>query len=154
MKDLFSALPKLLKTIPNSSEVRRAVLFAAWRRAAGRQLNEHTEPCGIDQERLIVAVADRNWKRQLGGLAPQLIFKINAALGGAYVRYIDFVVDPVAVETGRTERGQGGVAAAAEAGEPSPELNESAGAIKDESLRREFLRAAAGSLAHNRKYGR
>ena len=152
MKDLFSALPKLLKTIPNSSEVRRAVLFAAWRRAAGPQLNEHTEPCGIDHERLIVAVADRNWKRQLGGLAPQLIFKINAALGGAYVRYIDFVVDPVAVESGRAERGQGRIAV--DVGEPSPELNESAGAIKDESLRREFLRAAAGSLAHNRKYGR
>ncbi len=41
MEDLFRTLPKLLKEMSDSEEVREAVVFAAWRKIAGESLQTH-----------------------------------------------------------------------------------------------------------------
>lgn len=149
MNEFFAALPALLRQMPDSPEVRRAVIFAAWRRAAGRQLSERAVPLSIEDGRLFVAVADRNWKRQLGSLADELLYKINAALGSSEVKFIEFVIDPAAVPA-HTARDVG------EADdETSPVINEeiaaAAARISDGELRKQFLLAAANTLARNKR---
>jgi aspartyl-tRNA(Asn)/glutamyl-tRNA(Gln) amidotransferase subunit C len=98
MESLFNTLPALLKRLPDVPEVRRAVVFAAWRRTAGEELRERAKPLSIESRRLRVAVPDKNWQRQLESLAPQLLFKLNTLLEDSVVDYIEFVIDPAAFE--------------------------------------------------------
>ncbi|MDM7923750.1 MAG: DUF721 domain-containing protein [Pyrinomonadaceae bacterium] len=149
MNELFAALPALLKQMPDNPEVREAVIFAAWKRAAGRQLSGHTRAKLLTGETLTVAVGDRTWKRQLESLSGELVYKINASLRGSYVTYIEFVIDPTAIK----ERASGAaLAAAPDARDATVET--AASAIGDESLREKFLNAAAATEARNKKYGR
>lgn len=150
MNELFAALPKLIGQMPDNPELRQAVVFAAFRRAAGPQLREHALPVRLDGEELYVAVADRVWERQLASLAPEFIYKVNASLGRAMVRYIRF--EPDAARFGRSARaadvGDAGTA------ELSEEILNAAAAIRDADLRETFLRAAANTLAARKKNGR
>ena len=150
MNEFFAALPALLKQMPDSPEMRRAVVFAAWRRAAGRQLRDHATATDLADDRLTVAVADKVWQRQLASLAGEFIYKINSSLGQQMVTYVEFVVDP-----DRFERVPN---TAVETGDAAPhltdELRRQADAIRDDRLREEFLRAAGTTLARNEKYGR
>jgi hypothetical protein len=44
MDHLFRALPGLLKEFDDNDAVRKAVVFATWRRTAGELMFEHTAP--------------------------------------------------------------------------------------------------------------
>lgn len=152
MNEFFAALPALLRQMPDSPEVRRAVIFAAWRRAAGRQLSERTKPISIEDGRLFVAVADRNWKRQLGSLADELLYKVNASLRSSEVKFIEFVIDPSVVPA-RTELDPGDISGK---GLPDidPGIAAAAARIRDTELRKQFLYAAANTLARKERNGR
>lgn len=151
MDDLFRTLPSLLKEFDDNEAVRRAVVFAAWRKIAGASLAEHTAPIVLNKKHLLIAVTNERWQKYLKDLSGQMIFKINSALSQAVVTYIEFVVDEKAVLEERAKRG----------GKPfdeteirelaqkaiSPQLRAKANKIKDEALRQEFLKAASISLA-------
>ena len=155
MEALFRALPKLLRDFEDTEEVREAVVFAAWRRIAGESLSEHTVPFRLFKKHLIVAVADKMWKRHLETLSGQMIFKLNSALGQAVVTFIEFRVDE---ETLVAERSQHRVKQMTDEEqreialeEVTPKLRHAADAIKDDNLRYQFLLAAGSCLARKKK---
>ena len=155
MEALFRALPKLLREFEDTEEVREAVVFAAWRRIAGESLSEHTVPFRLFKKHLIVAVADKMWKRHLETLSGQMIFKLNSALGQAIVTFIEFRVDE---ETLVAERSQHRVKQMTDEEqreialeEVTPKLRHAADAIKDDNLRYQFLLAAGSCLARKKK---
>lgn len=155
MQDLFRALPKLLKEFEDTEEVREAVAFAAWRRTAGESLCEHTVPVRLFNKHLIIAVADKMWKRHLETLSGQMIFKINSVLGQAVVTFIEFRIDEAAIEAERAKHRTNQLSdeelreSALEA--VTPKLRHSADAIKDDNLRYQFLLAAGSCLARKEK---
>jgi len=150
MNEIFAALPALLREYSDSDEVRRAVAFAAWRQIAGDQLAEHTEPLALEEERLVIAVRDRSWQRNLESLAGEMLFRLNAKLGTRLVTFIEFRVDRT---PGRSRR-EGArndnfeIEALDEVTEP---LRRAADAIADDRMRRAFLFAAGSCLAREKR---
>lgn len=96
MDALFRTLPGLLEAMEGSEEVRDAFVFAAWRRVAGEQVTERTDTLEFTEGILAIAVEDRSWQRNLETLAPQLLFRLNAALKTVPVKRIEFRIDAVA----------------------------------------------------------
>jgi hypothetical protein len=149
MDDLFQALPKLLRAAGESEEVLEAAAFAAWRRAAGEALRGCAVPFRLHRKTLVVSVPDATWRKQLEGVSPQLLFRINSLLGQALVTFIEFRVDPktVADERARMRRSQYERLVGEEGALlRSHELDEAASAIHDEDLRRRFLLAAGSCM--------
>lgn len=159
MQDLFRTLPKLLRKAGNSREVREAVVFAAWRRVAGKSLCEHSVPFRLEEKRLVVAVKDKIWKRHLEKeLAGQMIFKLNSILGQAEVTFIDFQIDERTVFEQRklTRKLDFSEEKLEETAldEVSPKLRHRADLIKDDDLRYQFLLAAGSCLAKKKRDGK
>ena len=104
MQDILSALPTLLDMQGDNDEVRRSVVFSVWRRIAGESLLDHAVPVDLQNEKLIVAVADRNWQRNIEQLAGEMVFKMNFALGSRIVTFIEFVIDKSRFEDSMRKR--------------------------------------------------
>lgn len=156
MQDLFRALPKLLKEFEDADEVREAVVFAAWRNIAGSSLSGHAVPFRLfNKKHLIIAVADKMWKRHLETLSGQMLFKINSVLGQAVVTFIEFRIDEDALREERDKRRKSQLTdeqleeIALDA--VTPKLRHSADAIKDDNLRYQFLLAAGSCLARKKR---
>src|SRR4051812_29026850 len=98
MEQLFAALPQLLKELGPNQAVEEQMVFAAWRNVAGEMLNERTRPLEYFEKRLIVAVEDQNWQRNLESLAPQMLARLNGATEQGAVRFIEFRIDKKAIE--------------------------------------------------------
>jgi Dna[CI] antecedent DciA-like protein len=151
MQDILSALPTLLVEHGDNEEVRRSVVFAVWRRVAGDSLNEHALPVELDGNTLKVAVADRNWQRNLSELSGEMLFRMNFTFGSAEVKRIEFVIDKAAV-AGQLNRSVDRVAAEAKAlDEINEPLRKAADVIEDDDMRRKFLLAAGSCLARQRR---
>ena len=157
MDELFRALPNLLKEkeFEDTEEIREAVAFAAWRRVAGESLSDHTVPFRLFNKHLIVAVADKMWKRHLETLSGQMIFKLNSALGQAVVTFIEFRIDEDTVEAERAKHRKNLMSDEQQREialeEITPKLRHSADAIKDDNLRYQFLLAAGSCLARKNR---
>ena len=151
MQDIFSALPALLAQNSDNEEVRRAVVFAVWRRVAGESLNGHAAPLELEGTKLIVAVADRNWQRNIAQLAGEMIFRINSICRSQQVKFIEFVIDKQVLDAGFArpmDRAQFEAAALDHISEP---LRRAADAIHDDDMRRKFLLAAGSCLAREER---
>jgi len=145
MNAFISTLPGVFDAIESSSEVRDAFVFAAWRNIAGEQVFERTTPLLVDGKRLVIAVSDKTWKRNLESLGSQLLFKLNAALGKSLIDFIEFrvsaadIVPPVGKSEDRDDE------------LPAPmEITVSARSIRNEELRATVLKAAANCLSRRR----
>lgn len=92
MEQLFSAIPAVLKNLVPNAEADKAIVFAAWKRGSGELLSARTTPLGFAENRLVIAVADKTWQRNLEELSPQMLVKINDYLGQGTVRFIEFRV--------------------------------------------------------------
>jgi len=88
MDELFRSFPAILDELGPNEEVRRAMVFAAWRRIAGELLSERSAAIAFDGKKLVVAVADETWKKHLADLSAQMIYNINATIQYAVVVYI------------------------------------------------------------------
>ncbi|HLA95380.1 MAG TPA: DUF721 domain-containing protein [Pyrinomonadaceae bacterium] len=150
MDAFFRTLPGLIDAVEGSAEVREAVIFAAWRRIAGAQVSDRTEPVALQEKRLVVAVADKTWKRNLEELSGQLLYKLNAALGSSLVKFIEFRIEPASIDhqisspESEAERKDAERAAIADL---VPDVAKSAASIKDEAMRKTFMLAAANCLS-------
>src|SRR5262245_58018404 len=144
MNSLLKMLPMMLRLSGDNEEVREQAAFVAWRAVAGPQVAYNCVPFRLYQKRLIIATPDLAWKNQMEKLSGQYLFRLNSLLGGPYVTFIEFRIDrdtalasrppdPKRVEWSRTE-------------EIEAELAPAASRIKDDSLREQFLRAAAKCL--------
>ena len=145
MKAFISTLPGVFDAIEASDEVRDAFIFAAWRNVAGEQVFSRTSPLCVENARLVIAVSDKTWKRNLESLASQLLFKLNGALGKPIIDFIEFRVSPTDIEP---------PAIKAEDLEkeftPPVELAVSARSIRDGELRSTVLKAAANCLSRRK----
>lgn len=148
VNSFISALPGVFDAIEASDEVRDAFVFAAWRHVAGEQTAERTSPITVDDRKLVVAVDDKTWKRNLESLAPQLLFQLNSALGRSLIDLIEFSVDPARIER-RERRLQ-------DADDDSVlmprDLTTAADRIQDPGLRDDVLRAAGACLSRKHSY--
>ncbi len=145
MDDLIKILPELAKSMPDAPELREAVLFALWRKAAGKGLRDHTIPVSVEGKTMHVAVRDPIWKRNLEKLAPQLLDRINRLMGSKGVAYIAFEMDESLFQAqAAAERT---VASATDSIREVPAVvKQRSEAIRDPELRRQFLDAARAYL--------
>lgn len=154
MQDLMRFLPALVDQLEDNQTAREAFAFAAWRKSAGSGLRQRTAPLELLGDRLVVAVTDESWKKNLEELAGQMIFKINSSVRMELVRFIEFRIDADAVDG---ENSDSAVEHASDRFDASAEITDelrlSAEAIGDEGLREQFLLAAAGCLARKKRMG-
>ena len=144
MHDVFRSISAIFRDAEAGTEAQQAVVFAAWKRAAGPQLSAHAVPVKFDMKRLTVAVSGVRWRQQMEDLGGQMVFRLNAAFGAPVLNFIEFVVDEDAVAKA-VERSAGRKLEDGKySGELSPEITAAASSIKDPKLRSDFL-AAAGS---------
>jgi len=143
MDSLINALPALLKASGAPEEVAEAACVAMWKRAVGAGLSSHAIPVQLREQKLVVAVEDAQWKKQLEHMRAQLLFRLNSVLGQGVVTSIELRVDPAVVAAAR--------GAASETRERTEfeipaELVGVAAEIEDAGLRRAFLGAAASCI--------
>ena|SRR6478735_2384738 len=151
MQDILSALPELLDQHGDNEDVRRSVIFAIWRRVAGDSLSEHAVAVDLENFTLRIAVADRNWQRNLSELSKEMLFRMNFIFGSAEVKRLEFVIDKAAVAT-VNRRGVDHAADEAQALDEIDEpLGKAADKIADDDMRRKFLLAAGSCLARERR---
>jgi len=150
MDPFFRTIPGLLDAIDDSEEVRSSFVIAAWKRAAGGQIAERTKPMGLQGRRLVIAVPELAWQRNLESLAAQLLFKINDSLGRSMVELIEFRVDPSVIN--RSEPGKISEDWTDRFEELPGEIADSAARIRDEQLRTAVLHAAANCLSRKHTY--
>ena len=151
MQDIFSALPVLLDQHGDNEDVRRSVIFAIWKRVAGESLLEHAVPVRLADTTLTIAVADRNWQRNLMELSREMLFRMNFILGSPQVKFIEFVIDKSALGGPRDRSGDRASAEAEAFDEINEPLRKAADVIENDDLRRKFLLAAGSCLARERR---
>lgn len=151
MQDILSALPTLLDEHGDNEDVRRTVIFAIWRRVAGDSLNEHSFPLELDGSTLKVAVADRNWQRNLAVLSREMLFRMNFIFGSAEVKRIEFIIDKALVADAVTRTIDGMTSEAEALDQIDGQLRKAADVIEDDDMRRKFLLAAGSCLAREQR---
>ena len=144
MEQLINSLPALLQAAGDTEEIRETAAVVAWNHVAGEALRQQTAPIGLRQHRLLVAVTDAIWKRQLESMGAQLLFRLNSLLGRGVVTFIEFQVDaPVVQSTNDSRQTAQNVRPTPEREMAIPfELVSAAAAIHDSKLRRAFIGAA------------
>jgi hypothetical protein len=146
MDKLIKTLPAILAASGSSEEVAEAAAVAAWKHAVGDALSSHTAPLQLQDKRLVVAVEDGVWQRQLEQMRGQLLFRLNAVLGQTFVKSVEFRVDPEKVR----KLGHQEVSEQLNGARSSPaipiELLAAAAQIEDPGLRRTFLGAAVSCV--------
>ena len=151
MLDLFRTLPRILKDAEGAEELRKALVFAAWKGTAGDGLADHVVPVEFENGRLTVAVSSLTWQRHLKDLCGQMIFKLNATLGEPVVNFIELQIDELAVNEHKARtRTTAELDLRGAEDEITPELAMAADGIQDDELRRQFLLAAGNCLVRRR----
>jgi len=151
MQDILSALPELLDQHGYNEDVRRSVIFAIWRRVAGDSLSEHAVAVDLENFTLRIAVADRNWQRNLSELSKEMLFRMNFIFGSAEVKRLEFVIDKAAVATVNRRMVDHAADEAQALDEIDEPLRKAADTIADDDMRRKFLLAAGSCLARERR---
>ena len=149
MEQLFGAIPAAMASLGLSDEAAEALAFAAWKRVAGELLVKKTAPLELRKARLLIAVEDKTWQHHLESLAPQMVARLNGALGEGSVKFVEFRIDKRAVVAKQMAE----KAAIKAVPEISKELETAANAIADEHLREQFM-AAAGFYLDRQKLDR
>jgi|SRR5262245_54467003 len=144
MNSLLKLLPLMIRLSGDNEEVREQAVFAAWRAIAGEKIAYNCIPLQLDQRRLVVAVLDQTWKKQMEKVSGEYLFRINSLLSSPVVTFIEFSVDRKYVMKSRPADLKNYEFHRIE--EIENELKPAAAHIKDDTLREQFLRAAAKSL--------
>ena len=87
----------MLKHLDGHDRAAEPIVFAAWKHCVDGALAENVVPLRLEDDRLIVAVANETWRRNVADLGPELAARINRTLGSRSVAYIDFRIDALAV---------------------------------------------------------
>lgn len=142
MDSLINLLPVMIRLCGDNEEVREQAVFAAWRVAAGPALSKTCRPVRLYRTNLTVDVIDETWKKQVGSMSRELLHRVNTILDQKLVTFLEFRVDPSQITPARRSFED---PFAAEMEAPA-DLQEAALGIRDEELRRLFLRVATKSL--------
>lgn len=90
MEQLFASMAKVVAELAPDETARRAIVFAAWRRAAGPAISAKARAVELENARLVVNVGDEAWVPHLEALAPEMLAKLNNLVGHGTVRRIEF----------------------------------------------------------------
>ena len=140
MDPLLKALPAILRATSNSAEVTQTAVIVGWNHAVGDGLRHNAVAVSFSDRKLIVAVADHVWKKQLQSMLGQLIGRLNSVLGQRLVTSIELRVAPEQIVKAEPERPR------REPLDVPAELLTAAGRIEDPELRNAFLGAAQSCL--------
>ena len=143
MNQLIKSLPGVLRAAGDSTEVAEAAAIAAWKHAAGDGLKEHAVALKLENRILTIVVADAIWQKQLTSMRGQLLFRVNSILGRPLVGALDFAIDPKLFKP-RVEHSS--LQEQPLDNEVPLELWSAANAIKDQELRKRFLKTALLAL--------
>jgi len=141
MDKLIKTLPAILRASGASEELVEAACLSAWKHAVGEGLSSHAVPVQLQEQTLVVAVADAIWKRQLEQMRGQLLYRVNSVLGQSLVKSIELRIDPQRIELARAAQASARKGPSADYKVPAELLTAAAG-IEDADLRRAFLGAA------------
>ena len=144
MDNLIKSLPAILKAAGASEEITEAACLAAWKHAVGAGLSSHAVPVQLQNQTLVIAVADAIWKKQLEHMRGQLLYRVNSVLGQALVKSIELRIEPQRIELARAHETQG-KGRVTDYKIPAELLTAAAG-IADVDLRRAFLGAATSCV--------
>ena len=101
------------------------LVCAAWKKAVGKKIANHSRAAKLVRERLVVEVEDWMWQRNLMGLSRQILANVEKIVGPGIVGEIEFRVIPPRLGP-----------QPATASMPSFELTDEASGIGDPVLRR------------------
>ena len=101
------------------------LVCAAWNRAVGKKVAEHTRASKLVRTTLVVEVEDWLWQRNLMGLSRQILSNIEKAVGPGIVVDLEFRIMP-------PRRGP----QVATSSSPAFELTDEASGITDPGMRR------------------
>lgn len=144
MNSLLKLLPLMLRLAGDNAEVREQAAFAAWRAASGAGVASGCAPFRLYRKHLVIAVLDQIWKQQMEQISGEYLFRLNSVLGAPLVTFIEFRIDRQYVLQARPPETK--LFEFHHTAEIAAALQPSAAVIKDESLRAQFLRAAAKCL--------
>jgi hypothetical protein len=123
-------------------------LLAAWWRAVGEKMAAAASPRGFSRGRLLVAVPDLHWKREVGLHLEEILARLRREDLLQGIQGIDLVLEPrpprQASASDRAER-------PVESAEPPLEIALSAESIPDEDLARRWKAAVGLLLARQEK---
>jgi predicted nucleic acid-binding Zn ribbon protein len=87
---------KFIRSLPQSGETITAEELArtAWGQAVGKKIASHTTALRMVRTRLIVAVEDLTWQKQLFALSHQILRNLEKHLGPGVVEDLEFRVIP------------------------------------------------------------
>ena len=89
-KPIGLELSSVLATWIENPAVQEPVVFAVWRRVVGEAVTERSSPRSFENGVLRIDVIDPTWGRVLEGMSPELLGKLNGALGKRLVRAIEW----------------------------------------------------------------
>lgn len=150
MDDLLAALPSALRKLNKVPIAHEAMVFAAFGRCVGEALADRVIPARLEGTRLIAAVENETWRRNVSDLGPTIVRKMDATVGKGLVTYVEFKVIPEefnARRKSKTEVTVEEIVAVQAPKQVSAGLAEAADSISDPELKDRFLRAAGSSLA-------
>src|SRR5262252_6447890 len=81
-------IPKM--NLPGEINNREVRARAAWNRAAGKRIANHTRVLSLVRETLVVEVEDIVWQHQLNTLRRFMVRNLAKVLGEYYIKDIDF----------------------------------------------------------------
>lgn len=147
MEQLIKALPSILQAAAHSDEVTEAACIAAWNQAVGEGLRGNAVPMRFEDKKLIVAVADAIWQKQLQTMLGPLFYRLNSILGQQLITSIELRVEPAVIANSRALRKPDKKDARGKSWDDAPEeVLTAAGKIEDLQLRRAYLAAARSCL--------
>ena len=139
MDSILKLMPEIIKLSGNQEEVCEKAIYVTWNALVGEQVRRNCAPVRLFRKTLYVAAKDAIWRKQLEEMSGQILFKLNSALGAAYITRLEFRVNPRLIKEPQAtiEPIEFKNLSTREA-----EIAPAAAEIKDDELRNVFLRAA------------
>lgn len=97
LQRLSSTLGGLLKARGMLSRLSEFRIFGQWEKTVGSLIARHASPVSLRGTRLFLAVDSPAWMQQLSLLKPEIIGKVNAALGKEAVKDITLNIGEVSL---------------------------------------------------------
>ena len=86
METFIKVLPAVIEAAGASEEVLEAACLGAWKHAVGETLSARARAESLRDHKLVIAVEDRVWQRQLEQMRDQFLFRLNDSEGHSVKR--------------------------------------------------------------------
>ncbi|MDA8100660.1 MAG: DUF721 domain-containing protein [Nitrospiraceae bacterium] len=146
---MSATIEKVLSRRGMAGKLREYRLFVRWSGIVGQAIGRHARPTALRAKKLTVTVDSSAWMQQLSLLRPEIVAKVNSALG-------EQAVESITLRMGEVE----GPAPAREVYQPptgtlapdeAKKVDESASAIADPELREAFRHLMAKDLLNKKR---